>query len=87
MLGRVYVIEYDIYESSGGSFKYAANPKKEKVTVFFPKTERDRFIQQYLELTKSEKDLYIDNIKCYTAILEEITNMKNIIDAVLYKRG
>lgn len=82
MVKRVYAIEFNLYESKGGSFKYAFNPKYERKIEYFDKTERDKFINRYLSLIEPNKDLYIDNIKCYVADLNPIEDMESVINAV-----
>lgn len=81
MKKRIYVIEWDLYEAQGGTFKYSLNPILHREQECFDKTERDKFIQKYLYL--SEKCyMYVDNIQCYVADLEPIEDMQSIIDAV-----
>lgn len=78
----IYIIEYDFYLPSGGSFKYSSKPELEHRIFFFSKKERDKFIEKYLDLLSDDKSLYIDNVRCYTAIPEEIVDMKSVVDAV-----
>jgi len=78
---RIYVIEYDFYIGVGG--KYSDPPKCEKNVCYFDKFQRDEFLKKYLSLKNSKTyGINIDNIKCYTAILEEIENMDKVINSI-----
>jgi hypothetical protein len=79
---RIYIISYKFYHVNNGMFKFAENPKFENRIIYFQKEERDKFIECYKDLIKPEKDLYVDNIECYTSIPEKINDMKKIINAI-----
>ena len=79
---RLYVITYKIYYANKGAFKYAENPKYEERTEKFTYKQRSEWIERYLDLTKSDKDLYIEDVKTYYGDLKEITDMKTIIEAI-----
>lgn len=81
-VNRIYVIEFDLFLPAGGVFKYAIEPKSEHRVEYFGVRERDNFIERYEYLSSSENSLYYDNIICYTAILEVIPNMEDIIKAI-----
>ena len=79
---RVYAIQYNFYESQGGSFKYAAHPKFETRTEFYAKHTRDAFLDRYLHLKKNEH-LYIGEIKCFFGDVDDITDkMDEVINAI-----
>ncbi len=81
MKNRIYVIKYKLYKGFSG--KYELNPESEIITLYYDKFQRDEFIKKYLKLTSSvKKDIYYDNVKCYTALLEEIEDMESIINAI-----
>lgn len=81
-MNRIYILTYDIYLPKGGAYKYAAEPEKESRVNYYSKLERDLFIQEYLRLSHKDKDMYIDNIKCFTALPEQVVDVKQLIDAI-----
>ncbi|MFW6311526.1 MAG: hypothetical protein ACOC1K_04750 [Nanoarchaeota archaeon] len=75
---RIYVIKYDFYPGFAG--KYSDSPKCEKMSRYFGEFERDEFLKKYLSLKNSKfNGVNIDNIVCYTAILEKINDMDKIM--------
>lgn len=79
---RVYAITYDLYEPQGGAFKYADKPVKENQVIYYNRFERDEFIKRFQVLTSTEKEMYIDNVRCYFGELKEIENMDDVINAI-----
>ena len=84
MLKRLYVIEYRLYMPNGGAYKYAGNPTFEERQSVYTNAQRDEFIAEYNRITSLDKEIYIDNVKCYVSTgIEDITGrMSEIIDAV-----
>lgn len=58
-----YVINYSIYESSGGCFKYAGKPSKAPTQAIYDRKEREAFLEKWDSLLKNE--MYYDDIKTY----------------------
>ena len=81
-MDRIYIIQYKLYESKNGAFKYAISPEYVLKTEFFSKHERDTFIDRYKYLASTDRDLYIADVKCYTAIPDEIADMEVIINGI-----
>lgn len=84
MIKRIYSITYNIYNPCGGVYKYALTPEFQKRTICFTQEQRDEFIKEYQRLSHPDKDMYIDEIKCYASKeIEDITDkMQEIIDAI-----
>ena len=77
---RVYVLEYDFYLPSGGSFKYALNPTKEHRVETYTLEERQLFLKNYQRYKKD--DLIYDNVKAYGGDIPEINNMEVLINSL-----
>lgn len=80
---RIYSIEYDEFESKGGSFKYSPNPEVQNKKEFFDRKERDRFIERFLYL--KSKDMIFDNVRCFVCTeIKNITEkeMENLINTI-----
>ena len=58
-----YYIICKMYESRGGSFRYALNPKTSDLEFSFKRSEREDFIEKCNHLLK--EDMYYSDIKMY----------------------
>lgn len=74
MKKRVYVIEYEIQTNVFS----LDPPKMETKTGYYPRNERDKFIERYYEL---KNKYYVNNLKTYFAELDEI-NVEDIVNSI-----
>mgnify|MGYP001325892802 CR=1 FL=1 len=68
---KEYVIVVDAWESNGGSFKYASNPKKRKVKFEYAREEREDFIKKVVYCKK--EDMYYENVRLFYINYDDVT--------------
>lgn len=80
---RVYLIKYKMWDSNGGSFRYATSPTYAEHRLYYSRDERDKFISKYLYL-KGKDDMYFTDIECYYSNLTLLTgvDMRALINQI-----
>lgn len=66
-----YYILCDMYESKGGSFKYAVDPVTKPIEFSYNREEREQFIEKATKLLRDE--MYYTNVKMYFINFTEVT--------------
>jgi hypothetical protein len=75
---RIYAITFKLHSPS----KYSVPKNEQEEILCYTKFERDNFIKKFLYLTDDKRDSYVTDVKCYYGELEEINDMKSIIEAI-----
>lgn len=60
---KEYVIITQMYESQGGSFKYAINPRKQPYKISFNRSDREQFIEKWKYILN--ENMYFDPPKVF----------------------
>lgn len=82
---RCYLIKYKLWDSNGGSFRYATNPTYKEKYEYYNRLERDKFIQSYIYLKRQEENgLHISDVDCYFSELKKLSEeqMNKIINQI-----
>mgnify|MGYP000166513854 CR=1 FL=1 len=77
---KQYTIITNLYEVTGGSFKYAINPKKTQIVISYNRSEREDFLKKWEYILKEE--MMFDLPKVYFTDFDQLT-LIDITDRLL----